>query len=72
MQDQVLTNLVQGAFTTRHPLSGRLPAEETNACRLFNGSAENRPGSTVDRYGHLLLIQGLHNLATLRLPLRKH
>jgi len=71
MQDQVLTNLLQGAFTTRHPLSERLPAEETNACRLFNGSTENRPGLTVDRYGELLLIQTFHNSATLQVAVKE-
>ncbi|MBQ7501920.1 class I SAM-dependent methyltransferase [bacterium] len=35
----------------------RLRAEQTDAYRLFSGSAEGRPGLTVDRYGELLLVQ---------------
>ena len=61
MQDQELTDLLQAAFAARQPLIERLHAEDTNAYRLFNGSSENRPGLTVDRYGDLLLIQTFHN-----------
>ena len=71
MQDHVLTNLPQAAFIARQRLSERLPAEETNACRLFNGSTENRPGSTVDRYSELLLIQTFHNSATLQVAVKE-
>ncbi len=55
-----LTDLLQAAFTARQPLIARLHAEDTNAYRLFNGSTENRPGLTIDRYGDLLLIQTFH------------
>jgi 23S rRNA (cytosine1962-C5)-methyltransferase len=61
MPDQSLTELLQAAFAARQPLIERLHAEDTNAYRLFNGSTENRPGLTVDRYGDLLLIQTFHN-----------
>lgn len=61
MPDQSLTELLQAAYAARLQLIERLHAEDTNAYRLFNGSAENRPGLTVDRYGDLLLIQTFHN-----------
>jgi 23S rRNA (cytosine1962-C5)-methyltransferase len=60
MPSQQLTDLLQAAFATRQPLIERLHGEDTNAYRLFNGSTENRPGLTVDRYGDLLLIQTFH------------
>ncbi len=55
-----LTALLQAAFAARQPLLERLHGEDTNAYRLFNGSSENRPGLTVDRYGDLLLLQTFH------------
>ena len=61
MHDQTLTDLLQAAFAARQPLIARLHAEDTDACRLFNGSAEGHPGLTVDRYGDLLLIQTFHH-----------
>jgi len=60
MPTQQLTDLLQAALTARQPLLARLHDEDTNAYRLFNGSTENRPGLTVDRYGDLLLIQTFH------------
>lgn len=60
MTSPQLTDLLQAAFTARQPLIARLDAEDTNAYRLFNGSTENWPGLTVDRYGDLLLIQTFH------------
>ena len=61
MHEPALTDLLQAAFAARQPLLARLHAEDTDAYRLFNGSSENRPGLTVDRYGDLLLIQTFHN-----------
>jgi len=61
MHEPALTDLLQAAFAARQPLLARLHAEDTDAYRLFNGSTENRPGLTVDRYGDLLLIQTFHN-----------
>jgi 23S rRNA (cytosine1962-C5)-methyltransferase len=55
-----LTEQLQSALTGRQALIERLHAEDTNAYRLFNGSSENRPGLTIDRYGDLLLIQTFH------------
>ncbi len=60
MPTQQLTDLLQAAFTARQPLMAHLHAEDTDAYRLFNGSTENWPGLTVDRYGDLLLIQTFH------------
>ncbi len=60
MTSQQLNDLLQAAFDARQPLIARLDAEDTNAYRLFNGSTENWPGLTVDRYGDLLLIQTFH------------
>ncbi len=60
MSSPQLTDLLQAAFDARQPLIERLHGEDTNAYRLFNGSTENRPGLTVDRYGDLLLIQTFH------------
>lgn len=61
MHEPALTDHLQAAFAARQPLLERLHAEDTDAYRLFNGSTENRPGLTVDRYGDLLLIQTFHN-----------
>lgn len=60
MFSPTLTDLLQAALDARQSLIERLHAEDTNAYRLFNGSTENRPGLTVDRYGDLLLIQTFH------------
>ena len=60
MPSQQLTDLLQTAFDARQSLIERLHSEDTNAYRLFNGSTENCPGLTVDRYGDLLLIQTFH------------
>ncbi len=56
-----LTEQLQTALTGRQALIAQLHAEDTNAYRLFNGSSENRPGLTIDRYGDLLLIQTFHD-----------
>lgn len=45
------------ALRRRRELIEGLRAEQTDAYRLFSGSAEGRPGLTVDRYGELLLAQ---------------
>ena len=60
MPTMQLTAHLQAAFTARQALIERLHGEATNAYRLFNGSTENEPGLTVDRYGDLLLIQTFH------------
>jgi 23S rRNA (cytosine1962-C5)-methyltransferase len=55
-----LPSLLAAAFERRRPLLAQLAAEQTNAYRLFHGSAENCPGLTIDRYNDLLLIQSFH------------
>ena len=52
--------LLAAAFAARSELLTRLHAEPTDAYRLFHGTAEGRPGLTVDRYGGLLLAQSFH------------
>ncbi|MFC3531522.1 class I SAM-dependent rRNA methyltransferase [Vogesella facilis] len=55
-----LTELLQTADSHRAALLPRLAAENTTAYRLFHGSAEGRPGLTIDRYGDVLLLQTFH------------
>jgi len=55
-----LTGLLAAALEARDDLLPRLHAEETDAYRLFHGSAEGMPGLTVDRYGDLVLVQSFH------------
>jgi 23S rRNA (cytosine1962-C5)-methyltransferase len=59
-----LIPLLATAFENRRDLFACLHAEQTNAYRLFHGSAENSPGLTVDRYNDLLLIQSFHQSLT--------
>ncbi len=57
---QSLPDLLAAARAARAELIERLHAEQTDAYRLFHGTAEGRPGLTVDRYGDLLLVQSFH------------
>ncbi|HVA65557.1 MAG TPA: class I SAM-dependent methyltransferase [Elusimicrobiota bacterium] len=59
--DDALSGRLALALERRSALLSRLRAEETNAYRLFHGSAEGHPGLTVDRYGDLLLAQSFHS-----------
>jgi 23S rRNA (cytosine1962-C5)-methyltransferase len=54
------TRLLATAFEARAELLARLQTEDTDAYRLFHGTAEGQPGLTVDRYGDLLLVQSFH------------
>ncbi len=56
-----LSGLLSAALERRAGLLSRLHAERTDAYRLFHGTAEGRPGLTVDRYGDLLLAQSFHS-----------
>ena len=56
-----LTEQLQAADARRAALITRLAEEHTNAYRLFHGSAEGRPGLTIDRYGDVLLLQTFHH-----------
>lgn len=55
-----LPALLAAALEARADLLSSLHAEDTDAYRLFHGTAEGRPGLTVDRYGDLLLVQSFH------------
>lgn len=55
-----LSALFATALDARADLLARLHGEDTDAYRLFHGTAEGRPGLTVDRYGGLLLVQSFH------------
>ncbi len=55
-----LRGLLSAALEHRAELLSRLHAEETDAYRLFHGTAEGQAGLTVDRYGDLLLAQSFH------------
>jgi 23S rRNA (cytosine1962-C5)-methyltransferase len=52
-----LADLLRRAIERRAPLLERLHGEGTDAMRLLHGTAEGAPGTTVDRYGPLLLVQ---------------
>jgi len=58
--DDALSGRLADALKYRSALLSQLHAEETDAYRLFHGSAEGHPGLTVDRYGDLLLAQSFH------------
>lgn len=60
MTDSLITSLAN-ALASRQALIARLHAEQTDAYRLFHGTAEGYPGLTVDRYGDLLLVQSFHS-----------
>lgn len=60
MSDTLLP-LLAAALDARADLLPRLHAEQTDAYRLFHGSAEGQPGLTIDRYGDLLLVQCFHS-----------
>ena len=55
-----LSGCLAAALESRAELLGRLHAEDTDAYRLFHGTAEGQAGLTVDRYGDLLLVQSFH------------
>jgi 23S rRNA (cytosine1962-C5)-methyltransferase len=61
---EALNHLLATALDARAELLDRLHTEHTDAYRLFHGSAEGRPGLTVDRYGDLLLVQSFHESLT--------
>lgn len=55
-----LSDLLSIAFAARRDLLVRCASEDTNAYRLFHGSAEGYDGLTIDRYGDALLVQTFH------------
>ena len=50
-----LTDLLSAALSARAELIAGLHAEQTDAYRVFHGTAEGAPGLTIDRYGAVLL-----------------
>ncbi|MBK9386866.1 MAG: class I SAM-dependent methyltransferase [Planctomycetes bacterium] len=48
---------IAAARERRAPLAERLAREGTNTWRVFHGAAEGWPGTSVDRYGDVLLVQ---------------
>ncbi|MFH1725725.1 MAG: class I SAM-dependent methyltransferase [Elusimicrobiota bacterium] len=58
---EALSKRLADALDRRAALCRGLHAEETDAYRLFHGSAEGHAGLTVDRYGDLLLAQSFHS-----------
>jgi 23S rRNA (cytosine1962-C5)-methyltransferase len=57
---EILLKHLAAAFDARSELLARLHAEQTDAYRLYHGTAEGTPGLAIDRYGELLLIQTFH------------
>ncbi|PIE22774.1 MAG: SAM-dependent methyltransferase [Planctomycetota bacterium] len=51
------TGALRAALERRRQLIEKLQAEGTDCYRLLHGATEGVPGSTVDRYGPLLLVQ---------------
>lgn len=51
------TSPLSAALGARTPWFDRWHAEGTDCYRLLHGAVEGRPGTTVDRYGPVLLIQ---------------
>ena len=56
----VLEGLLRTAITRRAELIDRLETDRTDCCRLLHGTQEGVPGVTLDRYGHLALLQSFH------------
>lgn len=52
-----MQDLLAAAIERRRPLLARAEAEGTDALRLLHGIAEGAPGTAVDRYGPVLLVQ---------------
>lgn len=52
-----LESALERALDSRAPYFARATIEQTDAYRLFHGTAEGREGLTIDRYGDLVLVQ---------------
>lgn len=55
-----LEPLLERALDHRRDLLTACEHEGTDCHRLFHGTAEGRPGLTIDRYGPVLLVQSFH------------
>jgi len=55
-----LKNLIDQAWQNRADLKTQWQAELTDCYRIFHGTNEGSPGTTLDRYGPLLILQTFH------------
>ena len=55
-----LKNLISQAWQNRSDLKAQWLAENTDCYRIFHGTNEGLPGTTLDRYGPLLILQTFH------------
>ena len=55
-----LKNLMSQAWQNRADLKIQWQAEKTDCYRIFHGTNEGLPGTTLDRYGPLLILQTFH------------
>lgn len=55
-----LKNLLNQAWQSRCELQKQWQQEQTNCYRIFHGTNEGLPGTTLDRYGPLLILQTFH------------
>lgn len=55
-----LKHLISQAWENRSALQAQWLAEHTNCYRIFHGTNEGLPGTTLDRYGPLLILQTFH------------
>jgi 23S rRNA (cytosine1962-C5)-methyltransferase len=55
-----LKNLISQAWQNRTDLKAQWLAENTDCYRIFHGTNEGLPGTTLDRYGPLLILQTFH------------
>ena len=55
-----LKNLISQAWQNRSDLKSQWQEEQTDCYRIFHGTNEGLPGTTLDRYGPLLILQTFH------------
>ncbi|MEH6450726.1 MAG: class I SAM-dependent methyltransferase [Oleispira sp.] len=59
-----LKNLISQAWQNRSDLKAQWLEEKTDCYRIFHGTNEGLPGTTLDRYGPLLILQTFHQSVT--------
>ena len=55
-----LKNLISQAWQSRFDLKAQWQQEQTDCYRIFHGTNEGLSGTTLDRYGPLLILQTFH------------
>ena len=55
-----LKNLISQAWQARSDLRAQWQDEHTDCYRIFHGTNEGAPGTTLDRYGPLIILQTFH------------